>query len=58
MVVAAPTASGKTTIHELGIVRLLSTRDLKQIKFVFFSCSFTVTGSLAKSLQVRHDCSQ
>lgn len=37
MVVSAPTGSGKTVIHELAIVRLLSQRPASDIKCVFIA---------------------
>ena len=37
MVVAAPTGSGKTVVHELAIVRLLLTKVAKDIKCVFIA---------------------
>ena len=37
MVIAAPTGSGKTVIHELAVLRLLITREIRDIKCVFIA---------------------
>jgi ATP-dependent DNA helicase HFM1/MER3 len=37
MVIAAPTGSGKTVVHELAILRLLISAEGKDIKCVFIA---------------------
>ena len=37
MVIAAPTGSGKTVVHELAVLRLLLTVDVREIKCVFIA---------------------
>jgi ATP-dependent DNA helicase HFM1/MER3 len=37
MVIAAPTGSGKTVIHELAVLRLLLTKEIRVIKCVFIA---------------------
>jgi ATP-dependent DNA helicase HFM1/MER3 len=37
MVIAAPTGSGKTVVHELAILRLLLNADVRDIKCVFIA---------------------
>lgn len=37
MVIAAPTGSGKTVVHELAVLRLLLTKDIRDIKCVFIA---------------------
>ena len=37
MVIAAPTGSGKTVVHELAVLRLLLTTNIRDIKCVFIA---------------------